>query len=99
MNARRRKWSADDKIRILEETDDAGPGELGGILRREGIYVHTLNKWRTQRDLMNLSPKRRGPRCNPLTAENKKLMEENARLKKKLHQANEVINLQKKFQK
>ena len=98
LNARRRrKWSAADKERILKETDEAHPKELGAILRREGIYVHTLNKWRTERDLLDLSPKKRGPRSNPLTAENRKLKEQIKRLEKKLRQANEIIVLQKKI--
>ena len=99
LNSRRRKWSLADKARILEETDNASPSELGSILRREGIYVHTLNKWRTARDLLDMvqAKKTRGPRATPATAENKKLKDENARLSKKLRQATEIIKLQKKI--
>jgi hypothetical protein len=59
LNSRRRKWSLVDKARILEETDNAEPGALGSILRREGIYVHTLNKWRTARDLLDMSQRKK----------------------------------------
>jgi transposase len=97
INSRRRKWTIADRARILEETDDAEPSELGAILRREGIYVHTLNKWRTQRDLLDLAQQKKSPRNTQASADNKKLKEEIARLEKKLRQANEIIKLQKKI--
>jgi transposase len=97
INTRRRKWSIPDKTRLLEETDNAEPSELGAILRREGIYVHTLNKWRTQRDLLDLAQGKKGPRRTEANADNKKLKEEIIRLEKKLRQANEIIKLQKKI--
>jgi transposase-like protein len=93
---RRRRYSADDKTRILEVTDNLGPGQLGAILRREGLYAHTLSKWRTERDLLELAPKARGPAPNPLAAENKMLKDENVRLEKQLFRAQEIIKLQKK---
>lgn len=95
VRSRRRKWSAEDKERVLKETDNLSAGDLGAILRREGLYVHTLNKWRTQRDLLALAKREKGP--NPLTSENQKLKEKVARLEKKLRQANEIIDLQKKI--
>lgn len=98
INTRWRKWSISDKTRLLEETDNAEPSELGAILRREGIYVHTLNKWRTQRDLLDLAQGKKGPRRTDSNAENKKLKEDILRLEKKLRQATEIIKLQKKFQ-
>ena len=94
---RRRKFTAEDRALILEETDNASPEQLGAVLRREGLYVHTLNKWRTQRDLLKLTPAKRGPKVHYHAAENRKLREENARLEKKLHQATEIIKLQKKI--
>lgn len=93
---RRRKWSAVDRERILKETDNLSGPELASALRREGVYVHTLNKWRTQRDLGKIATNNRHG-TNPLSAENKKLREENARLQKKLQHANEIIQLQKKI--
>jgi len=99
LNRRRRKWSLADRARILEETDNADPGELGAILRREGLYVHTLNKWRTARDLLEIAvqKKQRTPQSNVPSAEFKKLKEENLRLVKQLRQATDIIGLQKKI--
>jgi transposase-like protein len=94
---RRRKFSAADKALILEETDNATTAQLAAVLRREGLYVHTLNKWRTQRDLLALAPKTRGPKVNYHASENKKLRDRNARLEKKLLRATEIIKLQKKI--
>lgn len=93
---RRRKWGKADRERVLEVTDGLSGPELSAALRREGLYVHTLNKWRTERDLANIATKSRDG-TNPLMSENKKLKEQNARLQKKLEQANEIIQLQKKI--
>lgn len=98
IRAKRRKWSAADRERILKETDVISAGDLSAFLRREGLYVHTLNKWRTERDLQKIATSKRGNGApNPLSAENKKLKEENARLQRKLEQANEIIQIQKKI--
>jgi transposase-like protein len=96
---RRRKFTEADRALILEETDNASSEQLAAVLRREGIYVHTLNKWRTQRDLLALTPKTRGPKVNYHASENKKLRDQNARLEKKLLRATEIIKLQKKISK
>jgi transposase len=98
VKARRRKWSAADRERILSETDNLSAGDLAAALRREGLYVHTLNKWRTLRDLSDMATSKDTKAASSrLAAENKKLKEENARLQKKLHQANEIIQIQKKI--
>jgi transposase len=94
---RRRKWSAADRERILKETDSLSAGDLSACLRREAVYVHTLNKWRTERDLRNIATSKNSKVPNPLSSENKKLKEENARLQQRLKQANEIIQLQKKI--
>lgn len=94
---RRRKYSASDRARILSETDSLSAGDLNAYLRREAVYVHTLNKWRTERDLTKIAASKNSRLPNPLTNENKKLKEENARLQQKLKQANEIIQLQKKI--
>jgi transposase len=98
VRAQRRKWTAADRERILKETDDLSGPDLAAALRREGLYVHTLSKWRTQRDLVKIATeKKTSVRGNPLSAENKKLREENARLLKQLQKASEIIDLQKKI--
>lgn len=97
VRAHRKKFSAADRERILKETDGLAAGDLAAALRREGLYVHTLNKWRTQRDLTNMAIKREKGTPNPLSAENRKLREENERLQKRLHQASEIIQIQKKI--
>lgn len=95
--ARRRKFTEEYKSRILRETDDAQAGKIGEILRREGLYSSTLTKWRQERAQRALAPKKRGPAVNPLAAENKRLQEENSRLQKKLAQAHDIIEVQKKI--
>ncbi len=101
--ARRRRFEAAYKLRILEEADQASdPGAVGALLRREGLYSSHLSAWRRQRDegsLAGLSPKRRGrkaKRRDPLTQENDKLRRENQRLAERLRQAETIIEVQKK---
>jgi transposase len=94
--ARRRRFTTADKVRILHETDSVPAGKVAAILRREGLYTSHLQKWRAEREQHALASKKRGPKVNPLASENKKLKAENARLEKKLEQANVLIQLQKK---
>lgn len=96
--AARRRFTAEDKLRILAETDKAPAGTISSILRREGIYSSQLATWRTQRkegSLAGLS-KKRGPKPDPVAAENARLRRENARLRKDLEDARLVIDVQKK---
>ncbi len=95
--SQRRKWNATDRERILEETDGLSGGDLSALMRREGVHSHTLNKWRTERDLKSIAKSKALKIPNPLTAENKKLREEVNRLEKKLQKANDIIMLQKKI--
>ncbi|MBX9950243.1 MAG: hypothetical protein K2Y39_13830 [Candidatus Obscuribacterales bacterium] len=98
VGARKRKWSAADKERILQETDGLSGPDLAAALRREGLYVHHLNKWRTERDLSQIAANKNAQSANArLAAENKRLKEANEKLQKKLEQANEIIDLQKKI--
>ena len=100
---KRRTFTAGEKLRILEETDRAaGTGDIGAILRREGLYSTTLTDWRRQRaagTLGALTPARRGPKVSPphpLTAELAKARQENAQLRQRLERAEAIIDLQKK---
>jgi transposase-like protein len=100
---RRRSFTVQDKLRILEETDRAaGTGAVGAILRREGVYSSTLTDWRRQRAsgiLGGLTPSKRGPKTvdlSPLATELAKVQEENARLRLRLERAEAIIDLQKK---
>jgi transposase-like protein len=93
----RRKFKAEYKARILRETDNAPTGEVAAILRREGLYSSNLQKWRAERELDSLSPKKRGPKVNPLAAELKKERARTAKLEKKLRQAHLIIAAQKKI--
>ena len=100
----RRRFSAEDKKRILEEVDRAaGHGGIGAILRREGIYSSTLHGWRKERDaaVRQAFSQKRGPqpRRNPLTSENEKLRRQNQRLQEDLEKAHIIIDVQKKVAK
>ena len=100
----RRRFTAEYKLRILREADrSTQPGQLGTLLRREGLYSSHLTAWRQQRDkgtLAGLTPKRRGRKASPdapLIAENQQLRRENQRLAAKLRQAETIIEVQKKL--
>jgi transposase-like protein len=100
----RRRFTAEYKVRILREADrSTESGQLGALLRREGLYSSHLTTWRQQRDagtLAGLAPKRRGRKANPdapLIAENLRLTRETQRLAAKLRQAETIIEIQKKL--
>ena len=99
----RRRFGAKYKAKIVAEADACTKmGQVGELLRREGLYSSHLSNWRRQRDeggLAGLTPKRRGrkPKTkNPLADENELLRRENLRMKEKLRQAELIIDVQKK---
>jgi transposase-like protein len=101
--AARRRFTADYKQRILTEADACTEaGEIGKLLRREGLYSSHLAKWRAQREeaiLEGLS-KTRGRKAiekNPLAEEIARLQKENQRLQTHLFQAQTIIDVQKKL--
>ena len=103
--AQRRIFTAEEKKRILEETDRAlaSGGGVGAVLRREGIYSSTLHGWRKERDRAGHKAfsQKRGPQPqrNPLAAENEKLRRHNQRLQEELEKAHIIIDRSKKVAK
>ena len=97
--AKRRKFSKRDKLRILKAADGCTrPGELGGLLRSEGVYSSYLTRWRQQVEAGQLGTKKRGrPETDPSVKELVRLRGENVRLAKKLEQAEIIIDVQKKL--
>ena len=97
---KRRRFSAEYRLRIVREADACKePGEIGALLRREGLYSSLLTAWRRQRDegaLEGLRSKKRGPKAKAVDPRVKRLERENARLKRKLEQAETIIDIQKK---
>ena len=102
--AKRRRFSAEYKLRILEEAEARSErGQIGSLLRREGLYSSHLTTWRQQREqgqLEALSPKKQG--CKPsvdeaLAKELAELKRENQRLGNRLQQAETIIEVQKKL--
>ena len=93
----RRRFSSEYKQRIVEEADQCRHGEQGALLRREGLYHSQLSTWRSQRDRGTLSGKQRGSKTNPDASQVKRLEKENAKLRRKLEQAEAIIAAQKKL--
>jgi hypothetical protein len=87
----------------VREADACGPGELGALLRREGLYFSNLTCWRRQvaeGQLAALAPRKRGCRGKPVNPLSKRVLElerDNERFRRRLRQAEEVIELQKKI--
>ena len=101
--ARRRHFSNADKRRILQAADRCTvPGEIGALMRREGVYSSSLSTWRRQReatDLAALAPQQRGPRADPGRADAlqiAQLTRDNDKLQSRLDKALLVIEVQKK---
>lgn len=95
--AQRRRFTADYKRRIVAEAETCQHGELGALLRREGLTYTQLMTWRNAHTNGTLTDKKRGPVPNPNRAEMRRLEAENARLKRKLEQAEAIIDAQKKL--
>jgi transposase-like protein len=95
----RRKFTAAYKLRILKEAESCTElGQIGALLRREGLYSSSLTSWRRQ-VTQGLIPRKRGPvaqKADPLIRRNAELERENARLTHKLKQAELIIDVQKK---
>ncbi len=95
--AARRRFTADYKRRIaLEAESCTEPGEIGALLRREGIYSSVLAKWRRQLREESLSSSKKSNGKTSPAHQLKRLERENERLKEKLRQAELIIDVQKK---
>lgn len=98
----RRRYTAEYKLGILREAEGCtGRGELGALLRREGLYSSNLTQWRKQREKGELAglSRRRGPSPkgkNPLIDKVRVLEQDNARLKRRAERAEGLVELQKK---
>jgi transposase-like protein len=99
----RRRFTVEYKRRILREVDACARGEVGALLRREGLYTSHLSQWRAERErreIEALTPKRRGPKkdaSSPLRREIERLRRENQRLHKRLQQVETLLEVQKKL--
>jgi transposase len=102
--ARRRTYTVEYKLKIVKEADACkGTGDIGALLRREGLYSSQLTTWRQARDRGELAPgskaKKRGPRTFPPDARDKKIAElerENAKLTTRAERAEAIAEIQKK---
>src|SRR4030042_1841172 len=98
--AKRRGFSAEYRLNVLRQADACkAPGELGALLRREGLYSSLLSTWRRQREqgaLAALRARRRGPKPKAVDPRVKEQEKQIARLQRKLKQAEMIIEVQKK---
>ena len=101
--AARRQFSAEYKRKILKEADACTrEGEIGALLRREGLYSSHLSVWRAARErgeIAGLAPRKRGPKVAPPDPRDRKIVElerETRRWKSRAERAEALVDLQKK---
>ncbi len=100
--AKRRNFTASYKLWVLEEADKCRqqPGQIGALLRREGLYSSHLTTWQRQREagqMAGLKPQKRGRKLDKEAMEINQLRHENKRLTRQLEQAELIIEAQKKL--
>ena len=103
--AKRRAFTAEYKRKIVKEADAcSGPGEIGALLRREGLYSSHLTTWRQARDRGELAPgaatKKRGPKAAPVDPRDKKIAEMERQIVKlttRAERAEAIAEIQKKL--
>ncbi len=94
MNKKRRRFSNEFKLKILKEIDDSSKqGQIGAILRREGIYSSNITKWREQLEQGKMNTKL----SNKHQMKIAELSKQNRKLRRKLNQAKLIIEAQKKI--
>jgi transposase-like protein len=103
VRATRRRFKAEYKARVLREADQCkGPGEIGALLRREGLYASNLITWRRQREADGVAglSRKRGRKADPESGSARKIAQlerTNERLAEKLRKAEFIIEFQKKM--
>lgn len=104
--SKRRRFTSKYKLSILEKADRCtGQGEIGALLRREGLYASHLSTWRRLRrdgTLQSLSAQKRGPKANPNAAQLREiaaLQKQVKTLENELCKAQTIIDVQKKLSK
>jgi len=102
--AERRRFTKEYKRRILQEADRCRkPGDIGALLRREGLYSSHLSTWRSARDrgdLWGQGTRKRGPEPRPPDPSAKRVAQlerENERLRKRAERAEALVEIQKKL--
>ena len=97
---KRRRFTAEYKLRVLRQADACkAPGEIGALLRREGLYSSHLVHWRRQREAAaqaQLKGRKRGPKAKIQDPRIKELERENARLRRRLKRVDTLLEIQKK---
>jgi len=99
---KRRRFSAEYKARLVREAEScAGWGQIGALLRREGVYWSQFAKWRKQyrkgaQSALRDDARGRKHTKHPLESENERLRKQIARLERRLQQAEAIIDIQKK---
>jgi len=98
--AKRRRFTPEYRLKIVRAAEACkGSGEIGALLRREGLFSSQLSTWRRQEEegaLEGLRARKRGPKAKAVDPRVKKLEQENARLVRKLKKADAIIAFQKK---
>ena len=100
--ATRRTFTAEYKAKILREAEACERGEIGALLRREGLYSSHLDKWRKQAErakLAGLEPKKRGPAPKEVDARDRTIAEQARlieKLSKRVERAEALVDLHKK---
>ena len=99
----RRRFTAEYKVRVVEEAEACTePGEIGALLRREGLWSSSLSRWRRQYRagaLKSMKQRKRGPRApagGAVARENKELKQRVTRLERRLRRAEKLLEIQKK---
>lgn len=98
---RRRSFTAQYKARIVEEVERCkDPGQIGALLRREGLYFSHLTTWRRQvraHGVEGMQARKRGPAPKPKpSAKEQEWAREKRKLEKRLAKAEAIIEFQKK---